>query len=177
MDPSLSIYDAWLLSLTCVAAATDARNGTIPNWLTLPSLALAPLAHALHAGPGALAWSLAGSAACALVPLVMFRSGAMGGGDVKLFAAAGALAGAHTGLELQMLTYVLAACVAVSRLGWRGELSVVLHSTWRVLTQRLRTRAASDASASDGGLSVRLGVAAFAACVVLAVKCALERPP
>jgi prepilin peptidase CpaA len=177
MDQPLSIYDAWLFSLACVAALTDARNGTIPNWLTLPTLALAPLAHALLSGPGALAWSLAGAAACGLVPLLLFRGGAMGGGDVKLFAAAGALVGAHAGLALQLLSYALAASGAVCWLAYRGELGRVLRRAWALLARSARLRVARDAPAHEAGMSVRLGVAVFAACVVLAAKQALELRP
>jgi prepilin peptidase CpaA len=177
MDPILSIHDAWLFSLTCVAALTDARNGTIPNWLTLPTLALAPLAHALQSGPGALAWSLASAAVCGLVPLLLFRAGAMGGGDVKLFAAAGALAGMHAGLALQLLSYVLAASGAACRLAYRGELGPVLRRTWALLTRSARLCVASDAQAREAGPSVRLGVAVFAACLVLAAQRALELMP
>jgi prepilin peptidase CpaA len=173
----LSLYDAWLFSLTCVAALTDTRSGTIPNWLTLPTLALAPLAHALQSGPGALAWSLAGAALCGLVPFLLFRRGAMGGGDVKLFAAAGALAGVHAGLALQLLSYALAASGAACWLAYRGELGLVLRRSWALLARSARLRVAGDAPAHDAGVSVRLGVAVLVACLVLAARHALELRP
>jgi prepilin peptidase CpaA len=177
MDFSASIYDAWLLVLTCIAAITDARRGTIPNWLTLPTLALAPLVHAVHAGPGALAWSLAGATVCAVVPFAMFQRGAMGGGDVKLFAAAGALAGAQAGLELQVLSYALAAGAAALWLLFRGELGGVLQRTWRLATRCFRRRAAGEAPALQTGVGVRLGLATFAACALLAGQSAMELVP
>lgn len=170
-------FDAWLFSLTCAAALTDARRGTIPNWLTLPTLALAPLAHAVQAGPGALAWSLAGMAACAIVPVVLFRRNAMGGGDVKLFAAAGALRGAHDGLELQMLSFVLAGTAAATWLACRGELGRVLQRAGTLVARSLWPRAQRDADALEGETSIRLGIAVFAACVLLAAKSAMGIRP
>ena len=174
MDFSVSIYDAWLLALTCIAAITDSRRGTIPNWLTLPTLALAPLVHAVHAGPGALAWSLAGATVCAGVPFAMFQRGAMGGGDVKLFAAAGALAGAQDGLELQVLSYALAAGAASLWLLFRGELGGVLQRTWWLVVRCFRRGVTGEAPALQAGVTVRLGVAAFAAGAMLAGRSAME---
>jgi len=97
-----------LLGATAVAAVTDARTGLIPNWLTLPSLLGALLIHGLIGGPGALGWATLSGFSCGLVPLVLFRAGAIGGGDVKLFAVLGALVGVHSGLEVQMTSYGIA---------------------------------------------------------------------
>src|SRR5437016_893062 len=85
--------------MTAIAAVIDFRTEQIPNWVTLPPLAVAPIAHAIHMGARggttealwALAYSVAGAVICALVPLLMYRANAIGGGDVKIFAALGAL--------------------------------------------------------------------------------------
>lgn len=174
MDHPASFYDAWLFALTCVAAFTDARSGVIPNWLTLPTLAAAPLAHALLSGPGALAWSLAGAAASAIVPFALFARGAMGGGDVKLFAAAGALIGAHAGLELQVVTYVLAALAAIVRLAYLRQLGVVLRRAFALLARCVRPWKPPAVREVEPTFDVRLGVAAFAASLTVIVRCAPE---
>ena len=90
-----------LLALAVCAGAgfTDALSGHIPNWLTLPPLAAAPTVYLVTLGPRAAAFSLLAAIVCALVPYLMFRKGAAGGGDVKLLAAVGALAGASFGIE------------------------------------------------------------------------------
>jgi prepilin peptidase CpaA len=177
MDHTAPFYDAWLFSLTCVAAFTDARGGVIPNWLTLPTLAAAPLAHALLSGPGALAWSLAGAVASAAVPSALFVRGAMGGGDVKLFAAAGALIGAHGGLELQVVTYGLAALGATVRLVCLKQLGAVLRRVLALLVRSARPAKGGCGAQVDTTLDVRLGIAAFAACLVLALRGAPELLP
>jgi prepilin peptidase CpaA len=176
MDYAAPMYDAWLFGLTCVAAFTDARGGVIPNWLTLPTLAAAPLAHALLSGPGALVWSLVGAGASAAVPFALFARGAMGGGDVKLFAAAGALIGVHGGLEFQVATYGLAALGAIVRLAHLRQLIAV----WRragLLLRGVRTAQGDAASRIEGAFDVRLGIATCAACVVLALRRAAELQP
>ena len=120
--------------LATVAAIADLRNGTIPNWLTVPPLLLAPLAHGFAAGPGALGASLLGLGVCGAVPALLFSRGAMGGGDLKLFAALGAITGAGVGLEIQLGSLLLAAVYALGRLAWQGKLvRTLLNSVWLVL--------------------------------------------
>lgn len=166
MDPSLSLFELWLLALTGAAATLDARSGLIPNWLTLPSLSLAPLAHALS-GPGALGWSLASAFVCAAGPILLFSRGAMGGGDVKLFAAVGAIAGARAGLELQLVGYIVAAFVAVCCLGVRRQLWGLLRRAFALLIGWAFPRARRAAPAAGELIGIRLGVPVFMACAGL----------
>ena len=94
-----------------VAALVDLRTGQIPNWLTLGLLGAAPVAHAalvfahpVHAWSTAVAaagWSLASGVGAALVPLALARSGGLGLGDVKLFAAIGAACGVFVAVYAQ----------------------------------------------------------------------------
>src|SRR5690349_17460824 len=107
--------------LAAVAAVYDVTKGEVPNWLTLGGLFVAPLAHAAyaatqHAGADvALAeggYSVLGAVACAFVPFVLFRYNAIGGGDVKLFAAIGAFCQTMIGIEA--LTYAFIAAVLMA---------------------------------------------------------------
>jgi Flp pilus assembly protein protease CpaA len=54
----------------------------------------------------------------------------MGGGDVKLFAALGALTSfdIRIGLEIQICAFVCAMCLALSRLLWTGQLRSTIGS-------------------------------------------------
>jgi prepilin peptidase CpaA len=154
---------AWLLALAATAALTDLRTGLIPNWLTLPSLALAPLAQLFAAGPGACGGALVGALACALVPLLLFGLDAIGGGDVKLFAALGALAGTRIGLEIQLLGYMLASVWALCGLAYRGALWATLVRALGVLLSPLRR----ERSSLEAMNAVRLGLPILAATVLL----------
>ncbi len=134
------------LVLAAAAALVDARTGRVPGWLTWPALALGPLGWGIAGGGAPLAYALVSMLACALVPLVLWLRGAIGGGDVKLAAALGGLVGARLGLELQLVAFTAVALVAVGRLVWRGELtSTVLRAAYgaaqgRALPEALRHR-------------------------------------
>ena len=97
------------LAACLLAAVIDLWRGTIPNALTYPLLVASPLLHfglawesgqSLPAALGAVGLSLAGLLLCSAVPLFMWWKGAIGGGDVKLFAAMGALLEHITGGHL-----------------------------------------------------------------------------
>jgi prepilin peptidase CpaA len=167
---------AWLLALTAAAALTDTRSGLIPNWLTLPTLALAPLARLAAGGTSGAIDGLAGGLACGLVPLAMFGMRAMGGGDVKLFAALGALCGASLGLELQLVSCTIAASVGLCGAARHGVLRPLLaRSLW--LLCRRRSPPLVDAPAEGSiATSVRLGAPVFAAALVIAAHGTLVAP-
>lgn len=158
-----------LLVLTASAALTDARSGLIPNWLTLPVLASAPLAQLAHGGGPALGRSLLGVALCAAIPALLFRAGAMGGGDVKLLGAIGALAGPLRGLEIQLLAYHVLVLLACFTLACERRLMPVLLRTWRLLRSCLSRSGAQVEH--EPNASFRLGVPIFvAACALIAIE-------
>src|SRR5258708_3018200 len=107
--------------LAALAAISDWRTGIIPDKLTLPALLGAPVAYlvrgiATHAGSDVAVteagWSLAGAIGCAAIPLFLYRQSAIGFGDVKLFAALGALLQPLIGFEAQTYGFVAAALIA-----------------------------------------------------------------
>ncbi len=126
-------FTAWTLSAAVVVAALggahDAYDGRIPNWLTLGALALALLTRGLGEGAAGLLLTTIGVVVSAIVPLVMHRSGGLGGGDVKLFCALGAWLGPSRGLEAQLFAFVALALWALALLAVRGRLLSVLKST------------------------------------------------
>lgn len=163
-----SLLSLPLLAITLVAAFTDVRTGLIPNWLTLPTLVLAPLVQLAFGGTHALAMSIIGCVVCALVPLCMFRAGAMGGGDVKLLSGIGALAGPLSGLEVQLLAYNVLVAFALIALALRGELRAVLRRTWRLLVRGPAQRDPEATDAREVLTTFRLGAPIFVAALALA---------
>jgi len=124
--------------VTGIAAWTDWRTGSIPNWLTFGTLALAPVAHvakslirhatlsdALSSG----GYSLVGGFVCGLLPLLLYRRGGIGGGDVKLFAALGALLRTMVGIEAEFYCFMAAALIAPAHLAYEGKLFRTLKNT------------------------------------------------
>jgi prepilin peptidase CpaA len=126
-----------------VAALIDARTGRIPNWLTLPTLCLGPVVHAVGAGRVAALDSVVGLLVAGVVPWLFYRGTrgrAIGGGDVKLFAALGALLGPQRGLQVQLTAFCVLALVALVVLSYRGQLSRVLRTTLRLAVAPLLAR-------------------------------------
>jgi prepilin peptidase CpaA len=155
--------------LTGVAAAWDWRKGEIPNWLTLPVIPVACAFYAWQGGWVMLGWTLAAAALCALVPVFLFYKGAMGGGDVKLFIAIGALLGLNLGIETQFVALIFASIGALVRLAWQGKLFQTFKTSALLVTNAFRRKAQRVPPSSDMLTEVRLGPAIFAAtvCVVL----------
>jgi prepilin peptidase CpaA len=140
-----------LLCLTGAAAVVDARTQRIPNRLIVAGLLLAvvvrtglavsavdaashrALAEALLDAMGSAALGLVG---CAILPLVLYRAGALGGGDVKLLAVAGALLALGPGLELTRAALFAAVGFACVKLALAGRLSASLR-TMGALLKRL----------------------------------------
>jgi prepilin peptidase CpaA len=112
---------AWLVALTValLAAILDGRTGRIPDRLTVGMLAAAPVAHAaaayvadptaMTAVQAALA-SVLGAAAGGVLPYLLLRAGGIGGGDVKLFLAVGAIAGVS--FAVHAVTYAMLLALA-----------------------------------------------------------------
>jgi prepilin peptidase CpaA len=134
------VIQAVSLPICAIAAITDYRTGRIPNWLTLPGLAITPLIHGLLGGLSAFGFSLFGAAACALVPYILFRQRACGGGDVKLFALLGAIGGATFGVEAQLFSFTLATLFVLARMIWDGQALRFLGQSLRVVTNPLLPR-------------------------------------
>ncbi len=130
MSPMLPFLIAAIL-VAGIAAWTDWKTGEIPGWLTYGVLGVAPIGHTVralasgHTGKEALmegAYSILGAILCGLVPLMLYRKDAIGGGDVKLFAALGALCRPLIGVEAEMYGFFAAALIAPARLAYEGKL-------------------------------------------------------
>jgi prepilin peptidase CpaA len=120
-NPS-SVLCFLIVVVAFIATITDLRRGVIPNWLTLPLLAIAPLYFGFTTGFRGIGSSILGLCVCGLVPFLLFTRRAIGGGDVKLFAAIGALAGARSGIEIELISLIVVAVYSLGRLAWQGAL-------------------------------------------------------
>jgi prepilin peptidase CpaA len=124
MNAAVTTAMGLALGVATAAAFCDWRRGEIPNWLTLPPIVVAPLVYGLAFGLEHALHSVAATLLSALGPYVLFRRGAMGGGDVKVFGALGAITGFDllVGIELQLSALALAMVAASGALAWKGAL-------------------------------------------------------
>jgi prepilin peptidase CpaA len=162
--------------LTAVAAFLDYRTGFIPNKLTLPMLAVGIPAHVIClrlASPTTHVWLWVGDAVLgvmlsALVPLILWRTGGMGGGDLKLFGALGALLGVRAGLEIQLVAFTVAALVVPAILAYRGQLFAVLRNTASIVVNPFVPVHKRRHLPVEVMTEVRFGPAIFAATALVA---------
>jgi prepilin peptidase CpaA len=153
-----------------IAACIDYRTGRIPNQLTLGALGfglgwrlVAPIGNGdVGELRGALFTSLTGALLAAVVPFVLWRARALGGGDLKLFVALGALLGPMLGLEAQMMAFACGALIVPMRLAWKGELLGALARSLSLVTNALRPAAKRRAVDAAAMTWFRLGPAIFA---------------
>ena len=143
MPPTDVLATLLLFGLVAVAAYTDAARHRIYNWTTYPGI-LAGLALAAGgwlfewAAPSAandwrdtIGWlpvgdALGGFFVCGIVMLVAFVLFPIGGGDVKLLAMIGTLAGLNRGLEVLLWTFIFGGCFGLIVLIWKlGALALL----------------------------------------------------
>jgi prepilin peptidase CpaA len=132
---------AFAIAVAAVGAFYDWRTGHIPDWVTVWPLGIAPLAHLVasllqggspHEAVKAAGFSILGAAACALTPIVLYRASggkAIGGGDLKLLAALGAILRPVAGIEAEFYAFLVAMLIAPARLAYEGKLFRVLGNT------------------------------------------------
>jgi prepilin peptidase CpaA len=158
------------IAVAALAAISDWRRGEIPNWLTYGALVLGPLLHVLRmlaaheTMDSALTeggYSIVGALACALVPALMYRQGAIGGGDLKLLAALGALLQTMMGIEAEMYGFFAAALIAPAVLAYQGKLISTLKNAIGIFANLFLPKA-KQRPVEESALSwFRLGPALF----------------
>jgi prepilin peptidase CpaA len=92
-----------LVPLAVIITYTDVRYRRIPNVYVLATLISGLVLNGVFGGPRGLLLSLGGCAAAFVLMFVLHVFGAMGAGDVKLFAAIGSV----VGLPLVLPTFVI----------------------------------------------------------------------
>jgi prepilin peptidase CpaA len=110
---SVSVIAVLLTVVLVTASGTDLRSSRIPNWLTFTAMGVALLVHAWLGGlPGAL-FSLAGLGTGLGLFVLIYMSGSIGAGDVKLMAAVGAFVGPYGALLSGLLAILVGGLYAL----------------------------------------------------------------
>jgi|GEM_PF-248791 len=172
---SMTPLDFAAVALTALAAVYDLRTGHIPNWLTFGGLLAAVGAQAvfgaLQSGSAGLGNGVAdavlGALVCGAVPAIVFFRGGMGGGDVKLFAALGALCAARDGLLAQSYSFVIALLLVPASLAYQGKLFRTIANTAALATNIFRRGAARRDPPPEILTWFRLAPAIFLGTVVM----------
>ncbi len=126
------MYDAMALQhiialiALLVAAVTDIRKGLIYNWLTLPAIVVGLLLSTWQGGWSGLGVSFLGILVGGGVLFMPFCFGVMGGGDVKLMAAIGALLGVEFVSETLLASILIGGLTGFGLMIVRGKLKPTL---------------------------------------------------
>jgi prepilin peptidase CpaA len=136
-----------------VALVTDLRRGKIYNWLTLPLLALGPLLQTAHAGWAGLGVSLLALllVAAVLGGLCVLAGPGLGGGDIKLLLALGAVLGWPDAGWLLLYTALASPVLAIPAMLRRRIFWQTCHNlACNLARRRLGERGVSVAAGSSG---------------------------
>ncbi len=155
------VLDGLLLVVLGVAVYTDLTAGKVYNWCTLPAIGLGLLINYV-AGAGVpaqgpvqrvlgapLLSSLAGLALGLGIFGTAYLLHVLGGGDVKLMAAVGAIQGWRFLLSTAVFTACIGALMGVAVLVWRGRLLQGLKSSVEALVTPRRFKKRREESPDD----------------------------
>ncbi len=117
-----------------VCAASDLRARRIPNAVTGPGILVGLLLNTALLGASGLLHSVTGFAAAAIVLFLPFALGGIGGGDVKMMAAVGALAGPRIGPRKPCGRCDTGGAIMIVHLYRRGQLGAKFGALWRMVT-------------------------------------------
>jgi prepilin peptidase CpaA len=165
-----------MLALLAVAAAVwDLRTRRIPNWLTLPGIAVGIAANVYLAGWAGLRQSMEGFAAGFAVYFVLYLIRAMGAGDVKLMAAVGAFAGPVAWFYIFVFTAIAGGAIALVMVAWTGRFRRTMGNVGFILMELMHFRApylTREELSVKSAKSLRLpqGVAIGVGCLVFLAR-------
>jgi len=111
---------------TLVAFLIDIRTRKIPNNWNWTVLICGLTYHVVNSGWSGLSFSLAGGLALLLVTTFLYTCGAIGGGDVKWFAALGSWCGVWFTMNTLVYTFLIGGTISVVILMFKGRLLNIL---------------------------------------------------
>lgn len=130
-----------LALIVLIAAGTDLRSRNIPNWLTLGGIGAGLAVHAFLDGWTGLKFSGAGLGLAALIFLPLFALRFLGGGDVKLMAAVGALAGLQNLIGIFIVDTILGGAAALVLMVVKGRMKKTFANMGRLISSLFRGKA------------------------------------
>jgi prepilin peptidase CpaA len=149
------------VALMAIAAFEDFRRFTIPNWLTLGLCALWPLSLLAASSVAGAVGDLTCGLSVFAVGALLFARGYLGGGDVKLLAAAALWAGPPLLPSLLIVTGLLGGVLALILV---SPIGAILVSGTRA---RLGFTASPETAVASTPVAYGVAIAAAALIVIL----------
>jgi prepilin peptidase CpaA len=153
--PAIVVATTLLFVAACVAS--DVRTLRIPNRLTAPAMIAGLALNAWYSGADGLVASLAGLALGILLMAGPFVLGGIGGGDVKMMGAVGALLGPRLLLWSMGAGMIVGGVLMVAHLIRVARLGETLARLRRMIARAVRVRSLEPLRVSpDGGDAIVL---------------------
>jgi prepilin peptidase CpaA len=146
---------AMLIVLLAVAVYSDMRHGKVYNKLTLTCIVLGIILSLLSAELRGLGESLAGVLLVLLLYLLFAPRVGIGGGDVKLMMAVGALMGIRFTIWALLFTAAIGGLLALLVMLRHGVLAGTLRSMWTNLLLKICFQAPVEVAGASRGLKFR----------------------
>jgi len=127
------LADVIVLCLVVVCATTDVLKGKIYNAVTYPAIGIGIILAGLSKGEPTLMNSLLGLGMGFLPLFIVFVLGGMGGGDVKLMAAIGAVKGYPFIVYAMFYSGLVGGLLAIITMIWRGVFFKSMHNILRTM--------------------------------------------
>lgn len=164
MGDAMGLWGLLVLALMLtIAVYGELKESRIPNWLTFSGMALGLLIGYLDGGQQF--WSSLGGLAIGFGFLFIFYVfGGLGGGDVKLMGAAGALMGVELIKPALFYTAALGALLAVMMVIWRQDFW--LRVAWGLKSLAFWRKDKAAAMAQSAPVTVPYGLAITAGCLL-----------
>lgn len=116
-------WNYWLLGVMLLAAAVDdIATGKVRNAITLPAILAGLIGHLIWPEQLGIADAAIGMLAGFGAMYIAWKLGAIGGGDVKLMAAVGAITGWKFALTAMFFGLAVAVVMAIAMLIWKRSL-------------------------------------------------------
>ena len=146
--PHPQVWNALVLAFAMTAAVGDIRWRKIPRSLTTVAVAAGLIFHMVHGG---FASALIASLIAFGVGLSFFQLGAIGGGDVKLITALGAMLGLDRWIVAMEVAVLAAAAIGLVQAVRRGMLRQMLRN----MGELIKWLAGRGAVAAHPSINVR----------------------
>lgn len=130
---SQTTYIVAALVCASIASLYDLRTRRIPNKLTLWAIVCGLILHLWKGGPAELGYSALAGLIGGGIFLLFFMAGGMGGGDVKLMAAVGCLAGTGKIKDVLISTVLIGAVMGIALALYRGRLRQILGNVVKLV--------------------------------------------
>ena len=131
--PLSLIAAAFLIPLAVIISYYDVCSRRIPNSFVLATLTVGILINAIFGGFNGALTSLGGCLIGFSLMFALHVFGAMGAGDVKLFAAIGSVTGAHLVLPTFLVVAVTGGVLGVFSMLRAGELKLTMMRVFQIL--------------------------------------------